>query len=373
MKKPKKLILTAGPKVGARDVRYVTDAVKHGWNTHHSDYIYRFEEAFARYIGVKYALNMPHGTSALHIGLLLMGVGPGDEVIVPDFTYVTCANVVHQVGATPVLAEVDRETWSLDTTKLETYITKKTKVIMPVHLYGNVADMDGILRIAKKHHVYVLEDACEGLGTTLHGKQLGSQADAAAFSFQGAKLVAIGEGGMFTTNRKSWIERAKSLVDNGISFTRQFWHDEIGQMYAMSNIQAALGLARLEDIHDLIKRKRKIHSWYKERLGDIKGIQLIPERDGVVSSFWMNSMVLDRDFGITRDELRKKMRAALIDTRPFFFPISEFGFYGKPQPNKHPVSYHLAHNGINLPSGVMLTEQTVDYVASTVRKLLGVS
>ena len=321
----KQLILTAGPKIGKNDVKYVTDAVKNGWNFHHSDYIYRFEEAFAKYIGVKYALNMPHGTSALHIALVLMGVGPGDEVIVPDFTYVTCANVVHLVGAKPILVDVDRDTWSIDTKKVEQYITKKTKVIMPAHLYGNVADMDNIRRIAKKHKLFVLEDACEGLGSMLHGKQVGSLSDAAAFSFQGAKLVAIGEGGMLVSNNKKWIEQARSLVDNGINFSRQFWHNEIGYMYAMSNVQAALGLSRLEDIDDLIFRKRRIASWYKERLGNIKGIQLNPERRGVVSSFWMNSMVLDADFGMTRDELRRKLKENEIDTRQFFFPISEFG------------------------------------------------
>ncbi|KKU83773.1 MAG: DegT/DnrJ/EryC1/StrS aminotransferase [Microgenomates group bacterium GW2011_GWA2_47_8] len=369
MWQPSKMILTAGPKIGKNDIRYVSDAVKNGWNLHHSDYIYKFEEAFAKYVNAKYTLSMPHGTSALHIALVCMGVGRGDEVIVPDLTYVTCANVVHQLGAIPILVDIDRETWSIDTSRLEKYITKKTKVIMPVHLYGNIADMDGIAQIAKKHHLHILEDACEGLGSTLHGKQVGSLSDAAAFSFQGAKLLSIGEGGMLVTKHKGWIERARSIVDNGISFTRQFWHNEIGYMYAMSNIQAALGLSRLEDIDDLIARKRRINRWYRERLGGIKGIQFSPERKGVVSSFWMNTIVLDTDFGITRDELRIKMSEMKIDTRPFFFPISEFCFYNK-QPINNPVSYHVSHNGINLPSGVMLTERMVDYIASVIRKLL---
>lgn len=370
MTKPKQMILTAGPKVGKLDVKYVTDAVKNGWNFHHSDYIYKFEKEFAAYVGVKYALSVPHGTSALHVALVLMGVGPGDEVIIPDFTYVTCANVVHQLGAKPILVDVDHETWSIDTSKLEKYITKKTKVIMPVHLYGNVADLDGVRRIAKKHHLMVVEDACEGFGTTYRGKQLGSQSDAAFFSFQGAKLLAIGEGGMLVTNRKDWIMRARSLVDNGVSATRNFWHDEVGYMYAMSNIQAALGLARLADMDDLVARKRRIYGWYKERLGNIEGLGLVPERAGVVSSFWMNSILLNRDFGISRDELRKKMKIAMIDTRQFFFPISQFGFYKKV--TNTPVSYAISRNGLNLPSGVMLTEDTVDYVAKTLRSFLKV-
>jgi perosamine synthetase len=372
IKKPKDMILTAGPKQSRNELRYTRDAVLNGWNFHHSDYIYKFEEAFAKYVGVKYALNMPNGTSALHLGLALMGVGPGDEVILPDLTYVTCANVVDQLGATPVLVDVDRETWSIDVTQLEKYITKKTKVIMPVDLYGNMADLDAIRKIAKKHNLFVLEDACEGLGCTLKGKQAGSTSDAAAFSFQGAKLLATGEGGMFTTNRKDWIERARSLVDNGINFKRQFWHNEKGYMYAMSNIQAALGLARLEEMTDLVNRKRRIFHWYKQRLGDIHGLQMNPERKGMYSSFWMSSIVLSNNMRVTRDELRQKMKAANIDTRPFFFPISEFGFYGKPKKTINPVSYELSHNGINLPSGVMLTEKTVDYIAQIIRSILRV-
>lgn len=372
MKKPLKMILTAGPKVGKNDVKYVTDAVKKGWNFDRSKYIDMFEEKFATYLGVKYALTMPSGTSALHLSLVLMGIGPGDEVIVPDFTYIACASSVAYTGATPVFAEVDRETWSLDSSKLESYITKKTKAIMPVHLYGNVADMDGIRAIARKHGLFVVEDACEGLGTTLDGKQLGSLSDAAGFSFQGAKLLALGEGGMFVTNKTSWMTRARSLIYQGISPTKQFWHKEMGFTYFLSNMQAALGVARLEEMSDLVARKKRIFGWYKKRLGDIEGLTLNPQRRGVHSSFWMSSIILDRDFGITRDRLRAELTNAMVDTRPFFYPISSFNIFGKPKPKKHPVSYHLAYNGINLPSGVMLTEEQVDYICSRVRKLLRV-
>ncbi len=368
---PKQLILTAGPKISKNEVSYVTDAVKHGWNRHHSDYLFKFEEAFATYVGVKYALTMPTGTSALHVALLLFGVGPGDEVIVPDFTYVACSNVVHYTGATPIFVDVDRETWSIDATKLEKHITKRTKAIMPVHLYGNLADIEGINSIAKKHKLFVLEDACEALGCTWKGKHAGSLSHAAAFSFQGAKLLAIGEGGMFVTDRKDWIERARSLVDHGVSFKKQMWADEIGYMYPMNNVSAALGLARLEEIKDLVARKRKIFEWYKERLGNIEGLRLNPERKGLCSSFWMNTIILEKDFGISRDNLRKKLREAQVDTRPLFFPISDLGFYKTrkiPTPNAHNISY----NGINLPSGVMLTEKEVDYVARMVRKFLHV-
>lgn len=371
MYKPKQLILTAGPKISKNEVKYVTDAVKHGWNRHHSDYIYKFEEEFAKYLGVNYALTMPTGTSALHLALILFGVGPGDEVIVPDFTYVACSNVVHYTGATPVLVDIDRETWSIDVGKLEKYITKKTKAIMPVHLYGNFADMEGINRIARKHNLFVVEDACEALGCIWNGKHAGTLSHASAYSFQGAKLLAIGEGGMFVTNRKDWIEKARSLVDHGVSFKKQMWADEIGYMYPMNNISAALGLARLEELDELVARKRKINGWYRERLGNIDGLQFSPQRKGLDSSFWMNTIIMEKDFGITRDELRTKLKEALIDTRPVFYPISDFKFY-KTKNIPTPVTHAISYKGVNLPSGVMLTEKEVDYVARMVRKILQV-
>lgn len=368
-RKPTKTILTAGPKISPHDLSYVRDAAKNGWNTHHSDYLYKFQEAFAKYIGVKHALAVPCGTHALHLSLVLFGVGPGDEVIIPDMTYVACSNAVHYTGATPILVDIDRETWSIDVAKVEKEITKKTKAIMPVHLYGNVAAMTEIRQLAKKYNLLIVEDACEGLGCTLNGKQVGSLGDAAAFSFQGAKMLAIGEGGMFVTNRSDWYERALSLTDHGVSLTKQFWIDEVGYMYPMSNIQGALGLSRLEDIDDLIERKRKVYQWYKERLSDIEGLSLNPERKGVRSSFWMSSIVLNRKFKVDRDTLRKKLKEVKIDTRSFFYPISDFHLYNT-KDIKTPVSHDVAYNGINLPSGAMLTEEKVDYVTSMIRKIL---
>ena len=366
---PKKMILTAGPSRSPDDLVYVTDAVRHGWNFHHSDYIYKFEEAFAKYLGCNHALSVSAGTHALHLALVLSGIGKGDEVLIPDLTYVACSNVVHYTGAKPVFVEVDRRTWSIDVSKVEKYITKNTRVIMPVHLYGNVADMEGIARIAKKHNLIIIEDACEGLGCKLNNKMIGTLSDAAAFSFQGAKLLAIGEGGMLVTNRADWDTRARSLADHGIDFNRQFWVKEIGYMYPMSNIQAALGLARLEDIENLISRKRKIFSWYKEGLKHTAGIELNPERAELYSSYWMSSIILSPDLPISRDELRKKLRASNIDTRPFFFPISMFQLYDQKKVS-NPVAYELASRGVNLPSGVMLEKSAVGYICQVIHRLL---
>ncbi len=368
---PKQTILTAGPKKSRNEAAYVMDAVKNGWNFHHSDYIKKFETEFAMFLGVKYAITMPTGTSALNLALVLFGVGLGDEVIVPDLTYIACANAIHYTGATPVFVDVDRKTWSIDINQLEKAITKRTRAIMPVHLYGNMAKMPEIMKIARKHKLRVIEDACEGLGSKLNGKFCGTHGDAAAFSFQGAKLIAIGEGGMLTFNRRDWYERALSLVDHGIDRKRQFWHREIGFMYPMSNIQAALGLARLEEIDELIKRKRRIFGWYKKRLGDISGLSLNPERPDLFNSFWMSSIVLEDKFRLTRDELRMELKKKLIDTRPFFYPQTAFGFYHPGALRQSPTSYFLSARGLNLPSGVMRTEKEIDYVALTVRKLLG--
>jgi len=367
--KRKRMILTAGPKRSRNEVKYVTDAVKNGWNFHHSDYINRFEESFAHFVGTKYALSMPTGTSALHLALHLFGVNPGDEVIIPDMTYIACANVIHYLGAKPVLVDIDRTTWSIDATRLEKYITKRTKAIMPVHLYGNAANMKDIIRIARKYGLPVLEDACEGLGCELYGKQLGSFGDAAAFSFQGAKLLAIGEGGMYVTDNRSWYERALSLVDHGVSFTKQFWANDIGYMYPMSNIQAALGLARLEDIKDNIQRKRQIFNWYKEGLQGVPGIELNPDQSNLRSSYWMSSILVSHTCKYSRDQIRTLLKKSHIDTRPFFYPISIFNIYKGPK-IRNMISYDISLRGINLPSGVMLKKSEVQYVIRVIKSIL---
>lgn len=367
--KPKKLILTAGPSISKREIKYVVDAVENGWNEKFDYYLQKFSEEFAKYIGVKYAWPTSSGTGALHAAILALDIKKGDEVIIPEITFAASANVVEYVGAKPVFVDVERDTWTLDATDLEKKITKKTKAIMPVHIYGNVTDMKPINKIAKKYGIKVIEDACPSIGAEYYGKKTGSLSDIAAFSFQGAKIMVTGEGGMIVANNANLYDKARFWGNHAKDSKKVFWHTEVGYMYRMANILAALGLGQLERIDEFVKKKRKIFSWYKKRLSNIEGLSLNIEKEGTKSIYWMSSIVLDRDFGVTRDQLMAKLREKMIDTRPFFYPLSMFPMWKE---QNTPNAHHVGLNGINLPSGVMLKEEEVDYVASAVRSILKV-
>ncbi|MFZ5845322.1 MAG: DegT/DnrJ/EryC1/StrS family aminotransferase [Patescibacteria group bacterium] len=369
---PKKLILTAGPSISQKEVRYVMDAVKNGWNEHAFDYMNKFEKAFAEYVGVKHAMSTAGGTCALHLALATLGIGPGDEVIIPEITYFACSDVVMLLGAKPVFVDVLKDTWCIDPEAVKKVITKRTKAVMPVDIYGNPHEVDEIKRIAKEYNLYVVEDACPAAGTEYKGTKMGSQADFGAYSFQGAKIMVTGIGGMLVTDNTELYERALHLNDHGEAkgykgFTKKFWQTDVGYEFWMSNLQAALGLAQLERIEEFVAKKRQIFNWYHERLGDIEGISMNQERPNTKSNRWMTSIILDRDFGMTRDELRARLKERLIDTRPFFYPISMFPIYKEANT---PVAHHVGLNGINLPSGLALTEEKVDYVTRMLREII---
>lgn len=365
---PQKLILTAGPDISSREIKYVLDAAKYGWNEHFADYLHRFEKKFAEYIGAKYAMTTSGGTCALWISLASLGIGPGDEVILPELTYFACSDVIMLLGAKPVFADILKDTWCIDPDSVRKLITKRTKAIMPVDIYGNPVETDEILTIARKHNLKIVEDACPAVGARYHGKHVGSQGEFGCFSFQGAKIMVTGVGGMLVTNDEKLYKRALYLNDHGEAKDfRQFWQTSVGYEFEMSNLQAALGLAQLQRIEEFVKKKRQIFDWYYKRLGDIEGISMNYERANTRSNRWMSSIILDKDFGITRDELRKKLKEKKIDTRPFFYPISMFPLYKEA---KTPVAHHVCLNGINLPSGLGLREEQIDYIAKTVRKIL---
>lgn len=372
MYKPDKLILTAGPSISKREITYVLDAVKNGWNFHYRDYIEKFEQAFANYIGVKYALAVSSGTAALHLAIIGCGISKGDEVILPEITFVSCANVVKYVEATPVFVDVEEDTWCIDPTSIRKSITKKTKAIMPVHIYGHPANMGEINKIAKEYNLYVIEDACPSIGSEYKGKKTGSLGDTAAFSFQGAKTMVTGEGGMLVTDNLKIYERARYYGNHAKDPNKQFWHKHVGYMYRLSNLQAALGLAQLERVDSFVEKKRIIFSWYKEKLKGVKGILLNTEKEWAKNNYWMTSIVLDKSIKIKRDNLIRQLKMQNVDTRPFFYPISMFPMYNGKLYRHHgnPVSYWVGLNGINLPSGVMLRKEEVDYVSSKVIEIL---
>ena len=364
--KPKKLILTAGPSISYKEKRYVLDAVTNGWNNHWNDYIKKFEKKFAEYIGVKYAIATSGGTGALQLALASLDIKKGDEVILPDLTYFACSDVIKLSGAKPIFVDILKDTWCIDPKKIESTITKNTKAIMPVHLYGNLCEMGEILKIARKHNLFVIEDACPAIGSKYKGELAGSFGDFGAFSFQGAKIMVTGTGGMLVTNNKNLYEKAEYLNNHGEDTKKKFWQSSIGYSTEMSNVQAALGLAQLERIEKLVEKKRQIFFLYKNILKDIPDISVNYEQANVRSNFWMTSIVFENS-KIKRDTLIKKLKEKLIDSRPFFYPISMFPMYKK---QKNPVSYHIGLNGINLPSGVNLKKEEVEYVAKTLKELL---
>lgn len=369
------LIPVAAPVIGEREIAYVTDAVRSGWVSSIGPYIDRFEEAFARYIGVKHAISVSNGTVALHLALHALGVGPGDEVIVPDLTFAATAHTVLQTGAAPVLADVEADTWCLDPRAVERALSPRTRVIVPVDLFGHPADAAAIGALARDRGARVLEDAAEAHGAELAGKKAGGLGDIGAFSFYGNKLMTTGEGGMLTTDDDALARRCRFLKDHGMSPERRYFHTELAFNYRMTNLQAALGLAQLEQLEQLIARKRQIFGWYREALAGIPGLTLNPERSGARSVLWMISVVLGDEIGLGRDEVCARLREAGIDTRPFFVPMSALPHLAGARAvgvsgDGCPVSARLSARGFNLPSGCGLTRDEVGRAAGALAAVL---
>ena len=366
----KDMILTAGPSISAKESAYAFDAAKNGWNSNWSKYLTAFEKSFAAYVGVKYALATSSCTGALHIALMALGIGEGDEVIVPDETWVATANAVRYVGAIPVFADIELDTWNIDSSSIESLITSKTKAIIAVHMYGHPARMSDIVKVAKKHNLHLVEDAAPAIGAEWDGKRCGTFGDFAAFSFQGAKLMVTGEGGMLVTNDDQLYEKALKIWDQGRNPARVFWIDGDGVKYKMSNVQAAVGLAQLERVDELIEMKRRIFSWYEEGLSGLENIQLNREVEGARSIYWMSSLMLGEGAPISRDQLIRSLKDRKIDSRPVFPAISQYPIWPRQQAPK-PNALKVGLSALNLPSGVCLTHDEVAYVSKSIRAILG--
>ena len=354
------MILTGGPSITEKEISYVTDAVTNGWNEHHSDYVHRFEEEFARYVGSKYAYSTTGGTQAIWLSLAALNIGAGDEVILPDLTYFACSDDIKLVGATPVFVDILASTWCIDPEKVRKAITPRTKAIMPVWLYGNAPEMHEIIKIARENNLFVVEDACPAVGTFYKNKHAGTFGNTGCFSFHGAKIMTTGFGGMVVTDDKDLYERIVFLDDHGENkkLPFRFWQEEVGYSTYMHNLNAALGLAQIERIEELVSKKRQIFDWYKEFGVDVLNF----EQDGVRTNKWLPSIMSE-----DRDTLMTKLREAGIDTRPFFFPISMFPMY-KEQNNIN--SHYAGLRGINLPSGYQRTKEDIKFICESIRKLL---
>jgi perosamine synthetase len=361
-------ILTAGPSISPREVAYTTDAARHGWNSRWSGYITRFEREFAEYVGAEHAIATSSCTGALHLAMLAIGLGPGDEAIVPEQTWVATAKAVTYVGATPVFADVEAGSWCLDAASVEAAITERTKAIVPVHLYGHPADMDALRAVADRHGLPLIEDAAPAIGAEIRGRRVGALGTAGAFSFQGAKLLVTGEGGMFVTNHPDVYARAYKAWDLGVERSRGFWIDAHGLKYKLPNVAAAIGLGQLQRVDHLIEAKREIFSWYAEELAGVPGITLNHETEWARSICWMTSILVDPGCGVDRDGMRTALAAEGIDTRPTFPLISTYPIWDERRAVPAPVAATIADRGINLPSGVRLRRDQVARIGEAVRR-----
>jgi len=369
-------IPVSGPWITQKEIDYVTDAVAHAWYSDANMYHARFERAFAEYIGKPFAMALPSCTSAIHLSLLALGVGPGDEVILPDVTWIASAAPVSYVGATPVFADIDANTWCLSAEALEECTTPRTKAVIPVDLYGNMPDMDAIRQVAQRHGIAVVEDAAEAIGAEYKGKKAGGFGDASVFSFHGSKTLTTGEGGMLVTDREELYQRVLYLRDHGRKAgDKMFFNTEIAYKYKMSSMQAALGVAQLERVEELIARKRLIFEWYARELNGIDGVTLNYEAPDTKSGYWMVTVVLDGEFGIGKAEMMERMSAMNIDCRPFFHPLSSLPAYqhleqaGQAR-QRNKVSYRISPFGINLPSALNLSQEQVRYVSNALKQIL---
>ncbi|MEE8575401.1 MAG: DegT/DnrJ/EryC1/StrS family aminotransferase, partial [Thermodesulfobacteriota bacterium] len=317
----KKTIPVSRPFLGGREKEYVLDCLDSTWISSSGKYIGLFEERFAAFLGVRHATACSNGTAALHLALLATGIGPGDEVIVPSLTYVATANAVTYTGATPVFVDSEPDTWNMDASQVEPLITEKTRAIIPVPLFGHPCDMDAIIDIAKSHGLYVIEDAAEAIGSTYKGKRCGSIADISTFSFYGNKTITTGEGGMVVTDSDELAEKVRLLKGQGMDPLRRYWFPVVGYNYRMTNVAAAIGLAQLESIDKFLAKRREIAAWYGEHLKGIPGITLPIEKDYARHSYWIYSILIERDYGTGRDEVMETLLKEGVDTRPFFYPM----------------------------------------------------
>lgn len=358
-------ILTAGPSISSYENSFVADAVRYGWNNNHSDYLAEFESEFANYVGAKYAMATSSCTGALHLALLALGIGPGDEVIVPEVTWVATASAVVYTGATPIFADVDMTSWTISISSVEKLISERTKAVIPVHLYGYPADVFGLMILAKKHNFAVIEDAAPAIGAKLGSTTVGSIGQFGCFSFQGAKMLVTGEGGMIVSDDEELFARARKNQDHGRR-PGTFWIEEVGHKYKMSNIQAALGLGQLLRSENQIFKKRRINEWYREDLSHIEGIKFQEESFNSKSICWMTSITLDPAMGIEREKVMGELANIGVDSRPVFPAISQYPIWNSVETPK-PIAKIIGDNSINLPSGVKLSRASVARVTSSIR------
>lgn len=361
------------PLIGERETAYVLDCMRSGWISSEGPYVARFEEAWADYCGVARGVAVTSGTAALYAACDALRLGPGDEVIMPSFTIIGCAQAIMATGATPVLVDSDPRTWCMDVTQVSARITPRTRAIMAVHIYGHPVDMEPLNDLARRHGLAIIEDAAEAHGATYRGARTGGLGDIACFSFYANKILTTGEGGMVLTDDLALAERVRSYRNLAFRGDRRFYHTELGHNYRMTALQAAVGVAQVEDIDARVARKREIGRRYNESLGGLRMIELPAEMPWATNVYWMYGIVLDERLGFDAAEFAGRLGRHGIATRPFFLGMHEQPalldrglFAGE----RYPVAERIARQGLYLPSGLTLTDGQIARVASAVREEL---
>ena len=362
------------PRLDGKERDYLSECISSGWISSEGPFVSRFEQAFAKRLGRRYAAAVCNGTAALEVAVAALDLRPGDEVIVPSFTIISCAAAVLRAGAVPVLVDSDPETWNMVPGQIKQRITARTRAIMVVHIFGLPVDMAPVLEIAQTHGLFVIEDAAEAIGQTYMGKPCGSFGDVSTLSFYPNKHVTTGEGGMVLVDSERLAERARSLRNLCFNRDRRFVHEELGWNFRMSNLQAAVGLAQLERLDEHVQRKRQIGRQYNRMLANVERLQLpLPATEFAENLYWVYGVVLEESVPFDAEEAMQRLRLRGIGTRPFFWPMHEqpvFKRKGLFANVECPVASRLARRGFYLPSGIGLRDSEISRVAEEVQSLL---
>ena len=361
------------PWLGTKERLLLDECVRTRWVSSQGSFVGEFEKAFANYCGVKYGVATASGTSALHLALASLDIGPGDEVIVPTLSFIGTANPVTYCGARPVFVDSVPDTWNLDPDALKKVITRNTRAIIPVHLYGHPAHMDEILAIADRHGLYVIEDACEAHGGEYEHRKVGSLGDIACFSFYGNKIITTGEGGMLVTNDRAVAEKAIILRDHGMSRKKKYWHPYLGFNYRMTNLQAAVGVAQMERIEKVVERKRRNARLYSSLLRNVPGMILPQEAPWAKHVYWLYTILLDDGLKISRNRVMQELALRGIETRPVFYPISSMPPYSNVRKQRFSVAERISKRGLSLPSSPLLNKEDIRRICAVFRELADVS
>jgi perosamine synthetase len=360
------------PLLDGNEKKYLSECIDTGWISSEGPFVKKFEKIFSAYVGLKHGVAVCNGTSALELAIASIDLKPGEEVIMPTFTIISCALAILRAGGVPVLVDVEPDTWCMNIKEVKDRITSKTRAIMPVHMYGHPADMDPLMDLAEEHRLYVIEDAAEVHGSEYKGRKCGSIGHINCFSFYANKIITTGEGGMVVTNDDRLAERARLYRNLCFKKGRRFYHEELGGNYRMTNLQAAVGTAQMERIEEFVQIKRRNGALYNRLLGEMSLIQKPVEKSWAKNIYWMYGIVLDEVTELAADDFASRLKEKGIGTRPFFLGMHEqpvFHKMGLFKNERYPVSERIARQGLYLPSGLTLTYDDIKEVVKAVREV----